>query len=285
MKNETLKHNWLIDAVLFVAFILTFFLDWTGVQLHQWLGMAAGALALYHLARHWDWVVAVGQRLSERLQSRSAGYFLIDAGLMFGFVSILASGLLISTWFDLAWIDLDVVWTYHVIFSVLTLALLLLKIGLHGRWIVKVAREKVFAPPSREKALATKAGSPIDRREFLKLMGAVGVVSLVALGKGLGSLAETQGSQASVAGDPLAEATATQAPTATATSTSVASSTSTSAPTATAQVVSPTATPESSASAAQTCTIRCNRGCSYPGHCRRYTDANNNGKCDQSECA
>lgn len=28
---------------------------------------------------------------------------------------------------------------------------------------------------------------------------------------------------------------------------------------------------------------RCPRGCSYPGHCRRYTDANSNGRCDLGE--
>lgn len=27
----------------------------------------------------------------------------------------------------------------------------------------------------------------------------------------------------------------------------------------------------------------CNRDCSYPGHCRRYTDQNNNGRCDLGE--
>jgi hypothetical protein len=34
----------------------------------------------------------------------------------------------------------------------------------------------------------------------------------------------------------------------------------------------------------QICTKRCPRGCSYPGHCRRYTDSNNNGYCDLGEC-
>jgi hypothetical protein len=32
------------------------------------------------------------------------------------------------------------------------------------------------------------------------------------------------------------------------------------------------------------CVVRCERGCSYPGHCRRYTDSNQNGRCDLGEC-
>ena len=43
--------------------------------------------------------------------------------------------------------------------------------------------------------------------------------------------------------------------------------------------------PTSSANASSTaCTIRCNKGCSYPGHCRRYVDTNRNNRCDLGEC-
>jgi hypothetical protein len=40
----------------------------------------------------------------------------------------------------------------------------------------------------------------------------------------------------------------------------------------------------SSTSSASACQVRCNRRCSYPGHCRRYTDSNKNGRCDLGEC-
>jgi len=36
--------------------------------------------------------------------------------------------------------------------------------------------------------------------------------------------------------------------------------------------------------AAANCQVRCPRGCSFPGHCRRYTDQNSNGYCDLGEC-
>jgi hypothetical protein len=32
------------------------------------------------------------------------------------------------------------------------------------------------------------------------------------------------------------------------------------------------------------CTVRCPKGCSFPGRCRRYTDQNSNGLCDLGEC-
>jgi len=40
----------------------------------------------------------------------------------------------------------------------------------------------------------------------------------------------------------------------------------------------------SSASETSSCAVRCPRRCSYPGHCRRYVDANDNGRCDLGEC-
>ncbi|HQP08880.1 MAG TPA: hypothetical protein PLY85_07660, partial [Anaerolineaceae bacterium] len=53
----------------------------------------------------------------------------------------------------------------------------------------------------------------------------------------------------------------------------VAVSTSTPVPTA-AQVVQEQAS----------CVVRCPRGCSFPGRCHKYTDSNNNQKCDLGEC-
>ncbi|MCK5794063.1 MAG: hypothetical protein KAH12_05130 [Anaerolineales bacterium] len=46
------KRNWLIDAFLFVGFLLTFFLDLTGLTIHQWLGIGVGSFALYHILAH-----------------------------------------------------------------------------------------------------------------------------------------------------------------------------------------------------------------------------------------
>ena len=53
MKQDKQKRNWIIDAVLFGGFLVALWLDLTGVAVHQWLGIAVGALAGYHLVAHW----------------------------------------------------------------------------------------------------------------------------------------------------------------------------------------------------------------------------------------
>jgi len=243
MNGNTQKYNWWIDAALFGTFLLTFFLDLTGLALHQWLGAAAGLLALYHLARHRTWMQAVGARFLEGKFNRASGFLLIDAGLLAGFAAILVSGLLMSSWFNLTLANAAAWRNLHVIASLLALGLLVVKIGLHARWIVTTAREKVFGPPQVVPAAAPNRG----RRDFLKLMGAVSVVSLIALTRAAGSLMQNQSESASV-------------------QTSAAGASA------------------GSGSSAQACAVRCGRRCSYPGHCRRYRDANNNGRCDLGEC-
>ena len=254
--NTSSKNRWFLDVALFAVFLVCFFMDVTGVALHQWLGVAIAALALYHLVNHWPWVSAVSRRFFGQTSDQARAYYLIDAVLLGGLLTIAATGLVISTWLDLSLASYNAWFTGHVIASITTLLVLLLKIAQHASWIVSVAR-KIFAPaapvPSRAAPVLVTARS--SRRDFLKMMGIVGAASLVAMGSSLHSLQEAAGAQ-----ETTAESTAATASSITATRSSSSSSSSTS------------------------CVVACNRRCSYPGHCRRSTDSNNNGRCDLGEC-
>lgn len=262
MKTNAQKSNWLLDALLFTAFIVLFALDLTGLSLHQWLGLFSGLFAAYHLLLHWDWVTAVAARFFGKTSGQARAYLLLDGALMLGFFLIVASGLVISTWFNLnlanytAWAD------FHELASYATLALLVLKIGLHWRWIVRIARQHIFAPqpqpapilratPALKPVPATTA-TPVTRRDFLKLMGIVGMASVLAFSSALHGDEETS----NAAGSSTA-----------ATNTSTAQA--------------------AGATTSSACTGRCNKNkhCSFPGDCRRYQDTNSNGLCDLGECA
>ena len=139
-----------------------------------------------------------------------------------------------------------------------------------------------------------------DRREFFKVMGVVGVASAIALTKSFQSLVQASSVEAKQPYDRCScpnpggavgsgytasqcrqrgclVAVATTEPTAT---TQV---TATAVPTATATAIAP----QQSVASAQTtsCFVRCNQGCSAPGRCRRFSDTNGTGICDQTECA
>jgi hypothetical protein len=313
MKNKQ-SLNWFLDAGLLVGFLAAFFLDWTGVDLHQWLGIGLGMVAGYHLLAHWSWVKSVTARLISQAgtlsrssaQTRARQYYWIDASLLVGFGFILFTGLVISTWLNLdlaqyaVWVDV------HVFSSIATLAVLVLKIGLHWRWVI-VTAQRMFVKPSRPvrqhqpvigsfvrapvEAVAPKS-APLTRRHFIGLMGMVGMSAWAAINN-VFSGQESARAEALPGGNsapttPLGAAAAVVGP-----STAVETVPSVQAapvPTATTTTKQGTvlATPTASASAGSvtggSCRVQCSKRCSYPGKCRKYVDRNNNKKCDLGEC-
>lgn len=301
MKTCKPKTNWIIDAVLFVGFLAAFFLDLTGLALHQWLGVALVALSGYHFLVHLGWVEAVTLRFIKGTSGQARACYIIDAALMLGFYLILLTGLVISTWLELplenylAWMNI------HIIVSIITLILVSLKIAMHWRWIVTVANKHIFANPTPVKgglsARPAAASASNSRRDFLKLMGFVSVATVVATGSALRGVSgpPEEDTEADLAtnddSSKAGPATAPQmiVPTATQVSTPEQMVLPTAAPvSAPEQMALPTATPVPTVPMPEepvvSCTVRCSNHCSYPGRCRRYVDANQNNLCDRGEC-
>lgn len=263
MKTQQ-KTKWWIDVVLFGGFLVAFFLDLTGVGLHQWIGVFGAALAGYHLIVHWNWVKAVSKRFFGQTSGQARAYYLIDAAILFGFTLITLTGLVISTWLDLTLASYDAWRVIHITASITTLLFVVLKLAVHWRWIVTAARSALAKPvsvpvrpapaPQVVAVQQTAAGRTMGRREFLSVLGvssAAGVFALSSAAQALKTADRTQ---------TIAYAQTSSNSTASSGTTSDYSATS------------------------NTCTVRCNRGCSYPGHCRRYQDSNNNNLCDFGEC-
>jgi hypothetical protein len=256
---KTNKWNWMIDAALLAGLLATFFLDLTGLVVHQWLGVALGLLAGYHFVSHWNWVKSVTRRFVGQTSRQARSYYVLDAGLMLGFALTLATGLVISSWLSLPLGNYAVWSNVHVTASIVTLLIVVVKIGLHWRWIVKTAQQ-LFAPTTPTVASRPMQPVPVsasmDRRSFLALMGVVSIASVVAIKSVLDDtsvLAET-----AVSGTTLSEASQVKQTT--------------------------SASSSSNTAVASSCVVRCNKGCSYPGHCRRYVDTNGNKRCDLGEC-
>jgi len=296
-KNKP-KINWIVAAILFSGFLLSFWLDLTGVGLHQWLGAFLAALTAYHLIAHLDWIEAVTRRFFGRTSNQARLYYLLDFSLLISFALIIESGLIISTWLDLPlgsyplWLDL------HVAISLISLALLVMKIGLHARWIVKTARKYFTRParirlpiPANQAPAAAPRLAPVpvrsDRREFLKLMGLVGAASLVSAAGVLdvfaGDSAESEVAIHGTANGGTISSTPTSSPVETQPVFEPEPAAATVEPTALPAVNEPAAASNNNASGS--CSAVCDRGCAYPGQCRRYRDANGNGLCDLGECA
>lgn len=298
--------KWIVDAGLLIGFLVAFFLDLTGIDIHQWLGIALAGLVGYHLSTHWSWLKAVTARFLSRTSPQARLYYLIDTGILFGFGLITVTGLIISTWLDLA-LDNYIVWKdIHVFSSIATLLVVIVKIGLHWRWIVNVARQAFQG--SKTNTLMPGAPQPVpavlNRRHFLSLMGIVGLASWAAIHNVVseedGVKAETLPEDINFTKEELTAisvATSTPAPgkvsaqsvaSVTPTPTkSIAKATATTTSGSKSTQVAPTPIPTQAAATVPktACTVRCNKRCAYPGRCRRYVDKNNNKKCDLGECS
>jgi hypothetical protein len=256
MKNSTHQLNWIIDTGLFAGFWIASMLDLTGLAVHQWLGIAVGILAGYHFLAHWTWVRSVTQRWFGRTSGQARRFYLIDAGLFAGFSLILLTGLVISTWFDVTLENYSAWRNLHVTATVLTLGLIVVKIGSHQRWIVNIGHRilQPAAQPARPPPALQHAPAQVntERRDFLKLMGIVSVAALVAAYNALESEDSKITQRQSATQEPSQSAYALEG--------------------------------DGNSTSSSQCWVQCNRGCSFPGHCRRYVDANQNNRCDLGEC-
>ncbi len=313
MKNKVSKHNWFINAFLFGGLILMFFMELTGVALHQWIGIANGVLAVYHFLTHWNWIDAVSKRFFRKTSNKARLYYLFDTSLLLGFASILATGLLISTWLSLNLANMRTWISLHEAISIVTLLIVILKIAVHWRWIVKTTRI-IFERPTIipfNGRYAIKSGTlsiNSQRRDFLKLMGIVSAASVVALINIRDSAYEAGVKAASAqseipSNNPLESSSSaefeeiqvsaaqpTEAMSSQPLSTSdaeieeIQATTSKSVVQSNTQVSTSANIPVESSSVS--CQNRCRKGksCSYPGECHDYRDSNGNGLCDNGEC-
>ena len=83
------------DAAILVGYTVAYSYGFTGVVIHEWLGIALGIALLLHITLHWDWVVRTTGRL---LRSRGPDklIWLVNLALLFAMTLCVASGILIS---------------------------------------------------------------------------------------------------------------------------------------------------------------------------------------------
>lgn len=274
-KNKT---NWWIDAALGLLFWISFFPELTGLALHEFLGAAAVGLALIHLGLHWSWVETVTLRFFSRAPSRARRYYLLDLGVMLGFVMVLLTGLLISTWLDLPLYDLAA-WTHvHRMASVFTLLMVVFKLVVHWRWIASCARRYVFDPVRAFFASSAppRRPSPLGRGDFLKVTGILGAATVLTVHGLFDSPVEAQAqsipAEPAESDPPVSSEAADSPPESFPSAADGAAEAAEGPPDPT-----PTASPDA-------CTVLCPNGCAYPGRCRRYVDRNGNNRCDNGEC-
>jgi hypothetical protein len=143
LARQTKVDYWL-DAALVVAFTLDYSFRFTGLTVHEWIGLGLGAALLAHLTFHWDWVLRTTRRLFRRLPGREQVRWLIDLALLVVMTLCVASGVLISR-SALPAVGIHPpegpFWTgLHTTSADVTVALVSAHAALSWRWVVSVSR-------------------------------------------------------------------------------------------------------------------------------------------------
>jgi hypothetical protein len=140
----------MLDSLLFVGTLVLQVVRFTGLTLHEWIGIAIAVPLLVHLILQWQWITATWRRAMTEKRRRAQFNFLLNA-LLFVFMTLaIFSGVLAS---EVVTPNLSLaagrtrIWSDLHSFTTNTLVGLVgLHVALNWRWIVNAIRLHVLRP-------------------------------------------------------------------------------------------------------------------------------------------
>lgn len=168
-KNNAAKTNLYLDIGLVVLFAIVMEAYFTGLPLHEWLGLLLTILLGVHFAWHWRWVVQVTRRLFKKLLHESRLNYFLNAALLFDMIVLIVSGIVMSRSLGfrltLGATTLLVWQTIHALTAQLSLVLAALHIALHWRWIIAHTRKYLFQRSTRRRGEPAPLAPVVAERE------------------------------------------------------------------------------------------------------------------------
>ena len=145
--NRTLR-LFAVDVFLFALFVVAINVPLTGLAIHEWLGIVIAIGLVVHILQHANWVVTTTRRLMSATSLQNRVNYLLVVGIFIGFVSIIASGLLISE-VALPWIGVTpgggAFWLWLHLASVGWLIwLTAIHLAVNWRWITSASDRLIF---------------------------------------------------------------------------------------------------------------------------------------------
>ena len=158
--NKT-KVNYFLDLVLTLLFIVEMEEHFTGIALHEALGLVFAAVFTVHILLHLDWVVRLTRTLFKKVIHESRLNYVLNWLLFVDMILVTISGILISRTLGLD-IALDdslhkTLREIHLIGSEFVLILVALHVAMHWKWIKTHSTKYVLGWLSKRNAKQTEA--------------------------------------------------------------------------------------------------------------------------------
>jgi len=88
--------TFLLDVTLLVSVCVLQTVSFTGLVLHEWLGLAMVGMVLAHLLLAWSWIATQSRRLFAVQSARARINYLLNLSLFAVVTAVIFSGILIS---------------------------------------------------------------------------------------------------------------------------------------------------------------------------------------------
>ena len=145
-----LKITFWLDVTMLMSICALQTVPFTGLVLHEWLGLAMVAMVLAHLLFAWSWIASQSRRFFTLPSIRARVNYLLNLSLFAAVTAVIFSGLLISQkaiptlTHTKAAPDMDWRWdTLHNQFSALVLLLVGFHLAINWEWML-AAGQRIF---------------------------------------------------------------------------------------------------------------------------------------------
>lgn len=91
-----LRTTFWLDVTLLLSVCALQTVPFTGLVLHEWLGLAMVGMVFAHLLLSWSWIASQTRRLFAMLSARTRINYLLNLGLFAAITAVIFSGILIS---------------------------------------------------------------------------------------------------------------------------------------------------------------------------------------------
>jgi hypothetical protein len=144
------KTNFWFDIAIFAAALFAPAVAFTGLAIHEWLGIGLALAVVTHLLLHWPWIAQTTKRLVGRTTWTARVNYLVNSLFFVDLTIIIVTGLLISevsmSQVGLTMPSYALARPLHMVASNAMVLILALHLGLHGKWIVSTASRSMVQP-------------------------------------------------------------------------------------------------------------------------------------------
>ena len=147
-KLNKVKLNVYLDLLLTAVFVVEMEEHFTGLPLHEVLGLLFAVAFLLHIILHWDWVVSITKTFFKKVLHESRLNYVLNVALFADMAFVTISGILISRTLGL---NLSLgeefrrtLQTLHMVGSELVLIIVALHVAMHWKWIKTNSSKYLF---------------------------------------------------------------------------------------------------------------------------------------------